>query len=94
MLDTNSIPTHLRQRLLPLLGLVEKFGIADDSYRLQTLKNASHAELAHLREAVAANDDALDEWLGGAEAACPIWTDTYIAFSAMRMAADESAVGL
>ena len=34
------------------------------------------------------NEDALDEWLAGPEAAGPQFSQEYLAFSAMRMAAD------
>ena len=46
------------------------------------------AELEAMRLAVDAHSDAFDEWLAGPEAEGPRLSPEYIAFSALRMAAD------
>lgn len=46
------------------------------------------AELAAMRVAVEAHNDAFDEWLAGPEADGPRFSPEYIAFSCLRMAAD------
>jgi hypothetical protein len=88
MLNPQNIPSHLHHRLLPLSDLVKQFGVTDDGERLRALKLASPDEVSRLRRAIFEHDDAFDEWLAGPEADGPTYTDEYIAFSAMRMAAD------
>lgn len=51
--------------------------------------SASAAQVSELKRAVQDADAALDAWLAGPEAAGPDFSDEYIAFSAMRMAADS-----
>ena len=83
-LDPAKVPTSLRH----LIPLAEQFGIGDDLIRADVVANTSPSSLKALRDAVAANDDALDAWLAGVEADGPDFSDEYIAFSCMRMAAD------
>ncbi|WP_426337065.1 hypothetical protein ACN9MY_07495 [Pseudoduganella sp. R-31] len=80
----DKIPLRLR-RMLPLAG---KFGIADDWAREELVKKSSREELRELKGDVDENEDALDAWLAGPESSGPDYSDEYIAFSAMRMAAD------
>jgi hypothetical protein len=67
-----------------------QFGMSDDGERLRALKLASPDEISRLRRAISEHNDAFDEWLAGPEADGPTYTDEYIAYSAMRMAADMS----
>lgn len=90
MLNPQNIPSHLRHRLLPLADLVKQFGLTDDGERLRALKLASPDEIARLRRAILDHNDAFDEWLAGPEADGPEYSDEYIAYSAVRMAADCS----
>ena len=83
-LNKSRVPVELHQ----LIPLAEKFGAADDFVREQLVRAASSEEVAKLKAAVRENDDALDTWLAGSEAHGPSFSDEYIAFSAMRMAAD------
>ena len=83
-LSPSNIPIELR----PLLPLAEKYGVADDSERERLVREASPAELRELRATIQTHDDALDAWLAGPESFGPVYSDEYIAFSAMRMAAD------
>ena len=86
MFDTKKIPLELHG----LIFLAERFGIADDSERLVVLKSSSPEEIALLKQAILQHDDQLDAWLAGPESYGPEFSDEYIAFSAMRMAADRS----
>jgi hypothetical protein len=84
VLDAAKVPAGLR----PLIPLAEKFGISDDLIREDVVAKTSAADLQAMRRVVAAHDDAFDEWLAGPEAGGPVFSNEYIAFSALRMAAD------
>lgn len=71
-----------------LVGLAEKFGLADDKVREDVVANSSMQERRSTKDAVERYDDEFDLWLAGPEAAGPEYSDAYIAFSALRMAAD------
>ncbi len=77
----------ISERFWPLLPYAEFWGIADDLTREILVKQASADVQHNLKNAVAAFDSALDEWLAGPEADNPNPSSEYIAFSAMRMAA-------
>lgn len=82
-LDEKRVPADL----WPLLPYAEFWGVADDWTREALVRDASADILENLKAAIAAFDDGLDQWLAGPEAnAVP--SSEYIAFSAMRMAAD------
>jgi hypothetical protein len=83
-LTRNHVPPELHE----LIPLAEKFGVADDLLRERLVKASSAAEIQQLKSTVLAWEDALDKWLAGVEADGPAFSDEYIAFSAMRMAAD------
>ena len=83
-LDPAKVPAKFRH----LIPLAEQFGISDDLIREDVLAKTPAAEQAAMKKAVLAQDDALDEWLAGPEADGPKFSDEYIAFSALRMAAD------
>jgi hypothetical protein len=84
-------PQHIPRTLQALIPLAERFGLADDVERERLVRATPAQELHTLVAAVRENDDALDLWLAGPEAAGPEFTDEYVAFSAMRMAADYAA---
>ena len=86
MIDPQHVPTALRH----LIPLAQKFGVSDDLARETIVSSASKAEIEALKQAVQANDALLDTWLAGPEAAGPCFSNEYIAFSAMRMAADSA----
>lgn len=73
-----------------LIPLAMQWGINDDLIREDVVATASEEARAELRDTVANAEDELDEWLAGPEAASPSPTDAYLAFTAMRMAADEA----
>ncbi len=84
MIDSQLVPSTLRH----LIPLAQKFGVTDDLAREAIVSCASLAEIAVLKQAVQANDALLDAWLSETEATGPSFSNEYIAFSAMRMAAD------
>ena len=86
MIDPQHVPTALRH----LIALAQKFGVTDDLAREAIVSSASMAEIEALQQAIQANDALLDTWLAGPEAAGPCFSNEYIAFSAMRMAADSA----
>jgi hypothetical protein len=81
-------PLRVPERLRPLMSFAERFGVADDVARERLVRAASSQDRDALVAAVRENDDVLDSWLAGPEASGPDFSDEYIAFSAMRMAAD------
>ncbi|QDV34268.1 hypothetical protein [Tautonia plasticadhaerens] len=86
MLRSANVPPSLRH----LIPLAERFGVTDDVQRERLVSSASPHEIARLKAAVQANDDDLDDWLAGSEADGPKFSAEYLAFSAMRMAADSA----
>lgn len=84
----NLRPSKIPLQLHPLIGLAEKFGLADDNVREHVVANSSMEERLSIKDAVEKYDDDFDLWLAGPEAAGPEYSDEYIAFSALRMAAD------
>lgn len=84
ILNPEKIPSELRL----LIPLAEQFGIADDLIRAEVVSRTPEHELAAMRRAVEEQSDAFDNWLAGPEAGGPEFSDEYIAFSALRMAAD------
>jgi hypothetical protein len=83
-------PAEVPAGLLGLIPLAERFGVADDLIRLDVLAKTGADELAAMREAVQSQDDAFNEWLAGPEADGPNFSDAYVAFTCLRMAADEA----
>ena len=84
-------PTKVPRELRHLIPLAKYFGIPDDLEREMTVNSASSEMLQQLRTAVIEHDNFLDDWLAGPEASGPNFSDEYIVFTAMRMAADSAA---
>lgn len=84
-LDPTAVPPALR----PIIPLAERFGVSDDLIRADIVAKTPATELAAMRVAVEAQADAFDDWLGGPEADGPGFSAEYLAFSCLRMAADE-----
>jgi hypothetical protein len=84
----NLRPSNIPPQLHHLIPLAEKYGIADDRTREDLIGTCSQNQRRSLKEAVQECDDEFDLWLSGPEAAGPEYTNEYIAFSALRMAAD------
>lgn len=83
-LNAENVPLRLRH----LIPLAEEFGVTDDLEREHFILATPPDKIALLKSAVAEHDDDLDEWLAGPEADSFPFSNEYIAFSAMRMAAD------
>jgi len=84
VLDAGKVPSALRH----LIPLAERFGESDDLIRQDILAKATAEDLEAMRQAIRSHEDALDVWLAGPEADGPGFSDEYIAFSCLRMAAD------
>src|SRR4051794_32295543 len=67
VLDPAKVPDGLRK----LIPLAARFGVSDDLIRADVLSKTSAKDLRAMRRAVAAKDDAFDEWLAGPEADNP-----------------------
>lgn len=85
-LDPSKIPVALRG----LIPLAEQFGMCDDLDRERLITLTPEKQRHELKTAIAGLEEDLDDWLAGPESAGPEYTNEYIAFSAMRMAADYS----
>jgi hypothetical protein len=83
-LDRRRIP----EKFWPLLPYAEFWGLADDSLRENLVRHACPDVQQNLKQVVAVFDNAMDDWLAGPEANGTTFSDEYIAYSAMRMAAD------
>lgn len=81
-------PAHIPEAVRYLIPHAQIWGVADDTLRTAMLKKAAPDALAELKRMIIDVDDVLDEWLAGPEADHPEPSDEYVAFSAMRMAAD------
>lgn len=84
LLEPSRVPLPLRH----LIPYAQIWGVADDTLRSLVLRQASQDARADLKRVVASADDLLDEWLAGPDADGQSPSDEYVAFSAMRMAAD------
>ena len=84
-LDPRIVPLALHD----LIPYAQRYGIADDGYRAQLIGLLDDSERDDLVVTVTRFDDALDDWLAGPEATATCPTSEYVAFSALRMAADE-----
>lgn len=83
-IDNTRVPPELQ----PIIPYAEFWGISDDCDRERLVLSAPRQVLDNLVAVVRAYDDVLDKWLAGPEAGSSSPTREYIAFSAMRMAAD------
>lgn len=81
-------PTRVPEQLRPYLPLAELWGVADDIDRERLIERAPDAAKDDLVAIVERIDGDLDDWLAGAEAESEQPSREYVAFSAMRMAAD------
>lgn len=81
--DESPVPKQLRE----YVAYAALWGIADDVERELLVERSPEAAREDLLEIIDRIDDELDEWLAGPEADAPP-SAAYIAFSAMRMAAD------
>ena len=80
-------PSKVPAAVRALLPYAEFWGIADDYAREALVGKAPKAALKNLKQVLAAHAEALDAWLAGPEADQKP-SKEYVAFSALRMAAD------
>jgi hypothetical protein len=83
-IDLSQVPGSLHV----LVPYAEFWGISDDWAREELVAKSSQSVQENLKAVVALFDDKLDEWLAGEEADSTSPSKEYVAFSAMRMAAD------
>lgn len=81
------VPEEFRE----IIPYAELWGVGDDGTRDDLVDRAPTAVLQNLVDVVVPLDDALDPWLAGPEASGPMFTDAYVAFSCLRLAADYAA---
>lgn len=90
----NNNPLFLRKEDVPfglqsLIPYAEFWGISDDMLRYEFVQSVPNELLVELQEAISQFEDELDEWLAGPESLRSSFSDAYVAFTCMRMAADE-----
>ena len=78
-------PSKVPEDLWPLIPYAEFWGIADDSYRTELIKQAPAEIWSGFRAAVSEHELRLLDWLAGPEADLPP-TPEYVAFSFMLRA--------
>ena len=83
-LDESRIP----QQLWPLIPYAAFWGISDDLLRERLVREASIPVKKNLKMVAEAFDNLLDDWLAGPEASDAAPTEEYVAYSAMRLAAE------
>lgn len=83
-LDSGNVPENLRH----LVPYAEFWGVGDDLIRDDMLRRAPMEAIADLKRIIEAHEDLLDDWLAGPDAESSEPSAEYLAFSAMRMAAD------
>lgn len=84
-LDPQKVPEDLRH----LIPYAELWGVGDDLIREDLVRSASPEALEDLRRIVQEHDDLLDDWLAGPESESAELSEEYLAFTNMRMAADD-----
>ena len=81
-------PDHVPEVLREYIPFAAVGGIADDLERESLVERAPDEAKEDLVALIERIDDELDRWLAGPEADNPTPSAEYVAFSAMRMAAD------
>ena len=90
ILNTDKVPFQFHD----LIPLAEKYGISDDCYRTDLIETLDENELKECASFLDHYDQVLDDWLAGPEADGPNYSQEYITFSALGMAADEAKMKL
>jgi hypothetical protein len=84
LLDAERVPESLRL----LIPYAELWGMPDDCYREEMIEKAPREAIEELKAVIRQFNDELNKWLAGDESYSPKPSCEYVAFSAMRMAAD------
>ena len=79
---------RIPETLWPLIPYASFWGVPDDWSRETIVRNAPNDVLQNFKAVVASYDDLLDGWLAGEDSIAAEPSAEYVAFSAMRMAAD------
>ena len=74
---------------IPIAHYAALWGIRDDRYRGDLIRNSSHESRQNLKFIVSVFEDELEKWLAGSEAGGPEFSEAYIAFTRMIMACYE-----
>ncbi|MGE5736630.1 MAG: hypothetical protein ACM34E_16170 [Acidobacteriota bacterium] len=74
------------------IPLAERWGIADDLIRDDSVQKATPEELRELLAFGEAYDAVLAEWLAGPDADSPPFSEEYVAFTCLGMAWDLASV--
>ena len=83
--DDADVPEPLKH----LIPLARVWGVGDDVLRSDMVQAADHQALRDLKRAVAEVEDELDGWLTSPKALATGPSSAYLAFTNLRMAADE-----
>lgn len=84
--DEGEVPVALRH----LIPLAKIWGVGDDVVRDHMRHTADPESLRELRRAVLEVDDAFDAWLASDDALALGPTPAYVAFTNLRMVADDA----
>jgi hypothetical protein len=87
-LNSSKVPPAFRH----LIPLAEKYGVSDDCYRIDLIHSLNSEELRECVSFLRFYTDVLDQWLAGPEADGPEYSDEYIVFSSLGMAADLAEI--
>ena len=79
---------NIPAELWVLIPYAELWGVSDDLGREELVCKSPPGAIDDLCDAISQFEDELDKWLGGEEADSKSPSVEYVAFSAMRMAAD------
>jgi hypothetical protein len=83
-LNPENIPLQFHHLIL----IAEKYGVSDDGYRDALIESLGENELRECASFLESYDAVLAEWLAGPDADGPTFTNEYVVFSALGMAAD------
>ncbi len=81
-------PANVPPALVAYIPYAALWGIADDLEREQLVARAPAPAKTDLTQVIGRIDDLLDDWLADTNVVALHPSDEYVAFSAMRMAAD------
>jgi hypothetical protein len=87
---TRDVPEEFQD----VIPYAELWGVGDDGTRDNLVDRAPATVLENLVHVVVPLGDRLDPWLAGPEASGPSYTDAYVAFSCLRMAAEYAVARL
>ncbi len=71
----------------PYLHLAQKYGVLDDSYRLEMIDSLEEKEIAELKNFYPVYEEMIDKWLGNPKNS-ETNTNEYLAFSALGIVSE------